>query len=1126
MLSNAVLLALSSLFLSPQPLSQASPKASSDNAFENEALVFDRYETTYRMNADGTGERDMHVILRVQSEGVAQQFGVLSFGFASAYESLVIKFVRVHKADGTTVETPPTDAVEMPAAVSREAPLYSDLKEKHLPVRSLAKGDKLEYEVDTAIAKAQAPGQFWGAMHFTPPGTFVVLHEVLILEAPSSKYVQVWSPNHKPTVTEQDGIRSYSWDVAQLVPAPRSAGDNDSKPSPPKDPDEDSDGRKLPSVAWTTFHSWAEVGEWYRGLAFDQAKPVDALKARADELTRDAKSPEDQVRALYDYVSGHTRYVGIDFGIGRYQPHLAAEVLANQYGDCKDKDTLLEALLRAKGFSTAPALVGAGIAPTPDVPSPAVFNHVITTVNLPSGTIWLDSTPPDAPYRYLSQTIRDQKALVIPGDAAATLVSTPAEAPYPFQSNFNGAGSLDADGKMSAKIVATYRDDIEPSLRALARGVAPAELDKVSQLVSSAAGFSGTTSDTRFAHADDSSVPLELTYNYTRHPYGDWDNYRIVPLFPLTEFSTLASEDVAPEEDIQLGALRTMKATSRIRLPDGYRPDLPDPVHVKTDFAVFDKTYRFEQNEIVTDRQIVVLKTKVAKADWKRYLIFTKDISLSNEPWIQLYPPPKKVAVAETRPTIDSAAKPGKESLKVTVKELQAETPNPSTAPGGKTEPPPASQPEDSHAANASPEDDSSPAELMEKADQRIRSRDWTGAKEALDKVKAKNPDEKGLWADYAMLAEGKDRNYDEAQLDLKKELVAQPDNPMVVHALSEAEFRGGDEAGARETMQKFLDRHPDNLQLSQSLTSLETHENDYEAALKTLQAAEAQHPENAFLRAQVADALVHLHRNDEAAAAAKSALEGADDPLLLNNAAYELSLTGVSLDVAEEASRKSLTKLEEQSASSTTAEANSRAFGRANLLVSGWDTLGWILFREGKIDEAKGLIQAAWRSSLRPEVGDHLGQIDEAQGKKDDALIVYTLAEASRNGSVPQDLRDHMLDSIQRLKKGGAKPGPANPTEALQNLRTYHIPRPDGASGWGSFRLEVTTSGVIESQQMSGEQHLDAVKPAIEAMKFPELLPPGSKAHLLRSAVVSCSMGKTCDVVLVPDGGLQTERQ
>ena len=109
------------------------------------------------------------------------------------------------------------------------------------------------------------------------------------------------------------------------------------------------------------------------------------------------------MRAIYDFVSAHTRYIGIDFGIGRYQPHTASEVLADQYGDCKDKDTLLEALLRAKGFSTSPALMGAGIAPVPEVPSPPMFNHVITTVNLPGGRIWLDSTPLAAPYRYLER---------------------------------------------------------------------------------------------------------------------------------------------------------------------------------------------------------------------------------------------------------------------------------------------------------------------------------------------------------------------------------------------------------------------------------------------------------------------------------------------------------------------------------------------------------------------------------------------------------------------------------------------------------------------------------------------------------------------------------------------------
>ena len=355
------------------------------------------------------------------------------------------------------------------------------------------------------------------------------------------------------------------------------------------------------------------------------------LRARADELTAKAQTPEEQLRAILDFVSAHTRYIGIDFGIGRYQPHTASEVLADQYGDCKDKDTLLEALLRAKGFSTAPALVGAGIAPVPEVPSPAMFNHVITTVNLAGDRIWLDSTPMVAPYRYLGPIIRDQKALVVPPAGPAALESTPAEVPYPFSERLDAQATLDADGKLTARMFSNYRDDNEIVVRALARSVAPAEWDKVSQYISASTGFGGTTSNTAFVNDTDTSQPIRLTYEYTRHPFGDWDNHRILPLWPVPEFSVLDSETTAPRDDIQLGAPRTLQAITHIGLPQGYDADLPDAVHVKTDFATFDETYLFLNHEIIAERDIVILKQKVPKSDWKTYLTFTKQIRLNKK---------------------------------------------------------------------------------------------------------------------------------------------------------------------------------------------------------------------------------------------------------------------------------------------------------------------------------------------------------------------------------------------------------------------------------------------------------------------------------------------------------------
>ena len=80
--------------------------------------------------------------------------------------------------------------------------------------------------------------------------------------------------------------------------------------------------------------------------------------------------------AIYSFVSTQYRYIGISFGIGRYQPHAADDVLSNNYGDCKDKHTLLASLLQASGITLYPALISSSWKLDPDIPSPgAVRSH-------------------------------------------------------------------------------------------------------------------------------------------------------------------------------------------------------------------------------------------------------------------------------------------------------------------------------------------------------------------------------------------------------------------------------------------------------------------------------------------------------------------------------------------------------------------------------------------------------------------------------------------------------------------------------------------------------------------------------------------------------------------------------
>lgn len=617
----AVFLCLSASACFCQSKVAASASAAVSDPYKGEAVVIEQQDAVYRYNADGTGEQDGHTRVKVQNEAGARALSVLSLGYAAATQAAHFESIRVIHSDGSTTDTPVTDTMDLPAPVTQQAPLYSDLKVLQIPVRGLRVGDTLDYRARVDLKSAEAPSQFWQNYTFLKTG--VALSETLALDVPAGTYVQVWSPTIKPVITEADGRRVYHWSANQLKPT---TVDNKKTESEPTD--------EKPTVAWTTFRSWQGVGDWYRGLAAPRVVPTDAVKAQADEITRDSKTPEEQIQAIYSFVSTHIRYVGIDFGVGRFRPHAAAEVLTNQYGDCKDKDTLLEALLRAKGFTTAPALIGVNIDTVPELPSPGQFNHIITTVMLPSGQIWMDSTPETEPYRLLIPQIRDKEALVIPSTGDAKLERSPSQLPFPFVDRFEATATLKSDGELDGHVDITDHSDTEILLRAIARNFAPAQWDKATQYLAILMGFSGTTSNSKFGGADDFSMPMRVSYDYTRKPYGDWNTFRILPLLPVVELP--AAPEKKPSAEIDLGAQRTEIAVSQIHLPENFGADLPEPIHVKTAFAIFNKTYSLEKGTLTTQRTIVVLQSKLPENSWEGYKKFANDVSLGDETFIQL----------------------------------------------------------------------------------------------------------------------------------------------------------------------------------------------------------------------------------------------------------------------------------------------------------------------------------------------------------------------------------------------------------------------------------------------------------------------------------------------------------
>jgi tetratricopeptide (TPR) repeat protein len=1028
-----------------------------------ESLVGERQETVYRYAADGTGSKEITAVLRIQSEAAARQFGVLTIPFAGSNERVDIDYVRVRKPDGSVVETPATDAQEMPQEVTRIAPFYSDLKEKQLPVRNLRVGDRLEYKARILRTKAEAPGEFWGQEGFG--SGIVVLDESIELHVPKGKYVKVWSPEHTPVKSESGSEIIYRWTGSQLEPTVNKDGKANTK-------EVDPDG-ELPAIAWTTFKSWEDVGTWYRGLELDRTVADAQVKAKVAELIAGKTTDESKVRALYGYVATQVRYIGIAFGVGRYQPHQASDVLGNQYGDCKDKHTLLASMLTVAGFHPEAVLIGAGIRMNEDVPSPGAFNHLITTVPVDGKQVWLDATAEIAPYQVLLPVIRDKQALVIPETGVPKIERTPPALPFAAFGRFVGNGTLSKDGTMKAQVEYTSRGDEELVLRTVLRQVPPGQWDQMVQQLSQGMGFGGTTSHAEASRPDVTTDPVKLSYDYEREKTGDWDNYKILPLFPLVFLPSIDEKNPPKKQPIELGTPRVETSISTIKLPEGWGAELPEVVHQKTGFASFDKTYKIEGQTLTVERRVEILQKRVPASEWKAY-----------KKWL------------------DATVSEGETFIQLTSTGTKAEEKGP-PKPGSNN-----------------PE----AARLVSEAYEDIQRGEINKAEKTLNEVQKINDKQTSLWSTYGYL-EFERQRWDAAVENYKKEIALNPNTFWVYNSMAWAQMNGGHLDDSIVTLRTVVKLNPSDDTPVKTLAWMLTMSSQYEEAVTLLEPVAAKSPENTALQIQLGVAQMNAGKTSEGKITLVAVLRDASDPRVLNTGAYELANADVELEVAEKSAQKAVELLTAESANWKPGGEDRTQMAKQALLVASWDTLGWVLFKEDKTDEAEGYVRASWLNQPRAEVGLHLGEIEEKKKHESAALGMYELALLSESQQTPKGLTLKGPDKIKTelqaresaLKRKGILSGIKDGQNALMKQRVLPVGKCEEKNSVAEYSVVVTGEKATELQKAPTHGlQLEDGDTRVRRADLKGWTPPGSSARLVRKGMLNCHSGE-CEFVMYP---------
>lgn len=1023
----------------PQPGPEKPPD------YAGEAFVVEQIKTSFRFEKDGTGQREMRMRAKIQSEAGVEGFGQLVFPYTSANEKLEIDYVRVHKAGGGVVTAAEGSVQDLTAPVASGSRIYTDLRQKHVTVPGLRPGDVLEYHVVWRVHTPLAPNHFW-LEHYFLKEPFIVLDEQLEIDVPLDSALKLKTePGLDAVNKEQGGRRVYTWKHANLK---RQEPDKSARRK------KESDEPKPPHVQMSTFKSWGEVGEWYAVLERDRSVPDEKIRAKVAELVRGREGERAKVEALYEYVAKNFRYVSLSLGQGRYQPHAAAEVLANQYGDCKDKHTLLAAMLRAAGLRAYPALIHSARKIDAEVPSPAQFDHVISAIPLGGEMLWVDTTTEVAPFRLLSRQLRDKHALLITGDAPARLETTPADPPFPVTEVLEVEGKVNELGALNGRTRLTMRGDNELLYRLIFRRTPASDWKQLGQFLAiTSLTYGLDVSGIKPGDPAATDKPFEVEYDFSGASFMDWSSKKAALSLPLpsADFPDADGERQEESGPIKFGGPGEITRRLRLTLPAAYTARAPLPVTVTRDYAEYRSQYRLEGNTLVAERTLRLRVRELPASRAQDYLAF---VSAARADEAQGLFVEKGVAGAPSIP----------DTMKV--------------------------------------------EELLQAASAAAENDDNELAAALLRRVLEKEPKHKTARRNLGH-ALYEQREYAEAASVLREQTRINPFDDYSYHLLGQVLWGQQNYAEAEAAFRKQLEVTPLHKRAQGSLGQLLVEWRKYKEAVPELEKALTLTPEDETLFLKLGSAYLHLGQNAKATEAFGKAVELAPGPQVWNDVAYDLAVAGVQLDKARQYAESAVTAIANELRNVEPERLTSDTLYNVTSLIAYWDTLGWVYYRRGELELAERYLTASWQAGQYSENGDHLGLILEKHGRPEEAARTYALAAFGQR-PVPEP-RERLEKLVGKEKAGGLLSKAKEELAELSTVRLGALLKEIKEPVAAEFFIILAPGGpsrsakVVDVRFVDGSEKLRPLAAALKGAPFRMSFPDDTPTRLIRHGTLTC---------------------
>lgn len=420
---------------------------------------------------------------------------------------------------------------------------------------------------------------------------------------------------------------SYVWEMRDLMPIPPESGS----------PSKSSTAPRLavsffPASATATqirsFTNWSDVAKWMSELEDPQMTVDDALAGKAKDLTANATTEFERIRAIARYVQ-QLQYISIQIGTGRgggYRPHTATEIFAKSYGDCKDKANLMRAMLSVLRIQSYMVSITADDATyvRPEWASPHQFNHCIIAIKVSDETkapsvvthptlgrlMIFDATDPYTPLGDLPEDEQGSYALIDHKDTdrLTQMPVIPAE--------LNGLErtvemTLDSNGGIAGTLNEKTIGQSAKTERAMVRRLSPADYNKSIEewLTRGATGAKASKIQTLDNH-DDGKFDLNVEFSATA--YAQIMQGKLMVFKPAMVSRTDRSFTDGKRYQPYMVDSRTYTEKVRIKLPDGFAVDeVPDATSLETPFGKYAANYAVKDGYLIFTRSMKLSRSTI-----------------------------------------------------------------------------------------------------------------------------------------------------------------------------------------------------------------------------------------------------------------------------------------------------------------------------------------------------------------------------------------------------------------------------------------------------------------------------------------------------------------------------------